>query len=333
MNENDKVVSTTRRLVLSKKGNMREFGVLVALIALVILFSITSPYFLKINNLLNIVRQISLLGIIAMGMTMIIVCAEIDLSVGAIYGAAATVCGMILTHGGSVWVSIVAALLVGIFFGTLNGVLTTYGRIPALIVTLGMMNVARGASLILSNARVISLSKRTVDTSGLQDFLFLGQGKIGEVPLISIIFVVVVIVANLIYSKTILGFRMKAVGGNELAAKAAGINKNMTKIIAFAITGLLCAVGGILNLSFLANVQGTTGTGIELDVIAAVIIGGTSLSGGEGTIIGTLIGVLIMGVLKNGIILLGVSPFFQMLIIGIVIIGAVAIDMWSRKNA
>ncbi len=314
------------------KGN-REFGVLAALIVLIALFSCTSPYFLKINNLLNIIRQISLLGIIAMGMTMVIVCAEIDLSVGAIYGAAATVCGLMLTHGCSVVFSIIAAMVVGVFFGVLNGVLTTYGKIPALIVTLGMMNVARGASLILSNARVISLSKRTVETTGLQDFLYLGQGRIYQIPIISIIFIVVVIAANLIYSKTIMGFRMRAVGGNELAAKAAGINKNLTKIIAFAITGFVCAIAGVLNLSFLANVQGTTGTGLELDVIAAVIIGGTSLSGGEGTIIGTLIGVLIMGVLKNGIILLGVSPFFQMLIIGIVIIAAVAFDMWSRKKA
>ncbi len=314
------------------KGN-REFGVLAALIVLIALFSCTSPYFLKINNLLNIIRQISLLGIIAMGMTMVIVCAEIDLSVGAIYGAAATVCGLMLTHGCSVVFSVIAAMVVGVFFGVLNGVLTTYGKIPALIVTLGMMNVARGASLILSNARVISLSKRTVETTGLQDFLYLGQGRIYQIPIISIIFIVVVIAANLIYSKTIMGFRMRAVGGNELAAKAAGINKNLTKIIAFAITGFVCAIAGVLNLSFLANVQGTTGTGLELDVIAAVIIGGTSLSGGEGTIIGTLIGVLIMGVLKNGIILLGVSPFFQMLIIGIVIIAAVAFDMWSRKKA
>ncbi len=328
----ENVALGSKKMKWMGKGN-REFGVLAALIVLIVLFSCTSPYFLKINNLLNIIRQISLLGIIAMGMTMVIVCAEIDLSVGAIYGAAATVCGLMLTHGCSVVFSVIAAMVVGVFFGVLNGVLTTYGKIPALIVTLGMMNVARGASLILSNARVISLSKRTVETTGLQDFLYLGQGRIYEVPIISIIFIVVVIAANLIYSKTIMGFRMRAVGGNELAAKAAGINKNMTKIIAFAITGFVCAIAGVLNLSFLANVQGTTGTGLELDVIAAVIIGGTSLSGGEGTIVGTLIGVLIMGVLKNGIILLGVSPFFQMLIIGIVIIAAVAFDMWSRKKA
>lgn len=310
----------------------RELGVLLALLLLVVFFSLTSPFFFKLNNLINIVRQVALLGIIAMGMTMIIVSGEIDLSVGAIYGAAAIVCGMVLTHGGSVFIALVAALATGIFFGLLNGVLTTYGRIPALIVTLGMMNIARGAALVLSNARVISLSRRTVETDGLDGFLFLGQGKIFQVPVISIIFIAVVIAANLLYSRTLLGFRMRAVGGNKMAAKAAGLNQNLIKIAAFGITGVLCALAGVLNIAFLANVQGTTGTGLELDVIAAVIIGGTSLNGGEGTIIGTLIGVLIMGVLKNGIILLGVSPFLQMLIIGIVIIVAVAIDMWSRKS-
>ncbi|WP_020612962.1 ABC transporter permease [Sediminispirochaeta bajacaliforniensis] len=320
-----------RKKQASKKAGHRELGVFFALLLLILFFSITSPFFFKLNNLINIVRQISLLGIIAMGMTMVIVSGEIDLSVGAIYGAAAIVSGMVLTHGGTVFLAVVAALATGIFFGALNGVLTTYGRIPALIVTLGMMNIARGAALVLCNARVISLSKRTVESSGLGAFLFLGQGKVFHIPVVSIIFIAVVIIANFLYSKTLLGFRLRAVGGNKLAAKAAGLNQNLIKIAAFGITGLLCALAGILNLSFLANVQGTTGTGLEMDVISAVIIGGTSLSGGEGTIIGTLIGVLIMGVLKNGIILLGVSPFFQMLIIGIVIIVAVGIDMWSRK--
>ena len=321
----------TMKLKLVGNSRIRELGVFLALILLIVFFSITSPYFLKLNNLINIIRQISLLGIIAMGMTLIIVCGEIDLSVGAIYGAAAIVCGMILTNGGPVWLALGVALLVGLFFGTLNGLLSTYGKIPALIVTLGMMNIARGAALVLSDARVISLSKRTVTATGLDRLLFVGQGKIFGIPVVSLIFILTVILVNMIFTKTILGFRMKAVGGNAAAAKAAGINQNLIKIVAFSVTGILCAVAGVLNLSFLANVQGTTGTGLELDAIAAVIIGGTSLNGGEGTIIGTLIGVLIMGVLKNGIVLLGVSPFFQMLIIGIVIISAVAIDMWSRK--
>lgn len=155
---------------------------------------------------------------------------------------------------------------------------------------------------------------------------------IRQVSLIGIIFLLTVAVAFLVYGRTLLGFRMRAVGGSARAALAAGIDAKVIKIAAFAITAFFCAVGGLLNLAFLANVQGTTGTGLELDVIAAVIIGGTSLKGGEGTILGTLIGVLIMGTLKNGIILMGVSPFWQMLIVGVVIIAAVAIDMWTKAT-
>ena len=311
---------------------VRELGIFLALVLLFIFFSFATPHFFNVGNLLNIIRQVSLIGILAMGMTMVIVTGEIDLSVGAIYGAAAIVGGFAMTQGLPVWLAVVAALLTGLVFGLLNGVLATYGRIPALIVTLGMMNVARGFALVLSGARVIALSKRTVDASGLDRFLFLGQGKILGIPVLSIVFLLTVAVAFLVYGRTLLGFRMRAVGGSAQAALAAGINAKVIKIAAFAITAFFCAVGGLLNLSFLANVQGTTGTGLELDVIAAVIIGGTSLKGGEGTILGTLIGVLIMGTLKNGIILMGVSPFWQMLIVGVVIIAAVAIDMWTKAT-
>ena len=311
---------------------VRELGIFLALVLLFVFFSFATPHFFNAGNLLNIIRQVSLIGILAMGMTMVIVTGEIDLSVGAIYGAAAIVGGFAMTQGLPVWLAVVAALLTGLVFGLLNGVLATYGRIPALIVTLGMMNVARGFALVLSGARVIALSKRTVDASGLDRFLFLGQGKILGIPVLSIVFLLTVAVAFLVYGRTLLGFRMRAVGGSARAALAAGIDAKVIKIAAFAITAFFCAVGGLLNLAFLANVQGTTGTGLELDVIAAVIIGGTSLKGGEGTILGTLIGVLIMGTLKNGIILMGVSPFWQMLIVGVVIIAAVAIDMWTKST-
>ena len=309
---------------------VREIGIFLALVLLFVFFSFATPHFFNAGNLLNIIRQVSLIGILAMGMTMVIVTGEIDLSVGAIYGAAAIVGGFAMTQGLPVWLAVVAALLTGLVFGLLNGVLATYGRIPALIVTLGMMNVARGFALVLSGARVIALSKRTVDASGLDRFLFLGQGKILGIPVLSIVFLLTVAVAFLVYGRTLLGFRMRAVGGSARSALAAGIDAKVIKIA--AITAFFCAVGGLLNLAFLANVQGTTGTGLELDVIAAVIIGGTSLKGGEGTILGTLIGVLIMGTLKNGIILMGVSPFWQMLIVGVVIIAAVAIDMWTKAT-
>jgi len=312
---------------------IREIGVLIALIFLFFGFSMASRYFFGVENLLNVLRQVSLLGIISMGMTMVIVSGEIDLSVGAVYGFASTIAGILMTSGFPIWTSLIVALIGGAVFGSLNGMLVTYGRIPALIVTLGTMNIARGAALIISKAQVIGISYRTVKDPNLNRFLFLGQGKLfGLIPMMCVFLIVIALISYVLFSRTMTGFHMRAVGGNVVAARASGINVKLIKLVAFSIIGFLCALAGILNLSFLANVQGTIGYGLELDVIAAVIIGGTSMSGGEGTILGTIIGVLIMGVLRNGLILIGVSPFWQILVIGVVIIGAVGIDMWTKKQ-
>jgi ribose/xylose/arabinose/galactoside ABC-type transport system permease subunit len=320
--------------VLSEVFKIREIGVLLALIILFLTFSFSSPFFFGLENLLNVLRQVSLLGIISMGMTMVIVSGEIDLSVGAVYGFGSTIAGILMTNNVSIWLSIVVALICGVAFGTMNGLLVTYARIPALIVTLGMMNVARGASLIISKAQVISTNYRTVTDTHIDAFLFLGQGKLfGVIPMMSVFLIIIAIASYMLFNATIIGYHMRGVGGNAAAARASGINVKTIKISAFAFTGLLCAVAGVLNLSFLANVQGTIGQGLELDVIAAVIIGGTTLAGGEGTILGTIIGVLIIGVLRNGLILLGVSPFWQILVIGVVIIGAVGIDMWTKRRS
>jgi len=327
----------TRGGILKRLFKIREMGVLVALLILFIFFSIANKHFFGVTNLLNVVRQVSLLGIIAMGMTMVITCAEIDLSVGSIYGLAATVAGMLMTKGHmAIWLSVATTLVACIAIGLLNGALVTYGRIPALIVTLGVMNIGRGAALILSQAQVIGINYRTVADKNVEGFLFIGQGKLLDtVPMLALFLIGITLISYLIFNRTIFGFHMRAVGGNPVAARASGLNAIRVKIVAFTILGLLCGVAGILNLSFLGNVQGTVGRGLELDVIAATIIGGTSMSGGSGTIIGTIIGVLIMGVLRNGIMLMGISPFWQEVLIGVVVIGAVAVDVWtsSKKRA
>lgn len=312
---------------------MKGKGVYLTLLALIVFFSFASPYFFRIDNLTNILRQISLLGIICMSMTMVITCGEIDLSVGAIYCLSAILGGLMMTNGCSIFISIVVALLVGIVIGVVNGYLVTYGKIPAMIVTLGMMNVVRGSALMLTEGRIINISSRNVASKALKSFLFLGQGRVLNIPVMTWFFIGIVIVSFLIYHESLLGFHFKAVGGNASAARASGIDDRKIKTIAFGFNGLFSALAGVLNMAFLSNIQGTSGQGMEMNVIAAVIIGGTSLSGGEGSVIGTVIGVLIIGVLNNGIILLGVSPFLQTLIIGLVIIGAVAIDTWSKRGA
>jgi ribose/xylose/arabinose/galactoside ABC-type transport system permease subunit len=327
-------VSTPRsRNPISVIFSVKETGILLGLIGLIIVFSLTSPFFLTLNNVVNIVRQISLLGIMAVGMTMVIVSGEFDLSVGSIYGMAGIILALLMTSGVPIWLAVVIALVSGATAGVLNGALTTYGRVPSLIVTLGMLNIARGFALVLSGGLNIGISKRTVSDPLLDAFMFIGRGKIwGIIPPMTIAFVVVVLIGVVFFHKNIIGFRMKAVGGNPDAARVSGINVKLIKIIAFMISGILAALGGVINISFLSNATGILGQGLELDVIAATILGGTSLTGGEGTIAGTVIGVLIIGVLRNGLVLVGVSPFMQMMIIGGVLIAAVAMDMWSRRK-
>ena len=307
-------------------------GVLLALIALVLFFSLSAKHFAKPSNLINILRQISLLGIICMSSTMVITTGEIDLSVGAVYCLSAIVSGMLMVSGVSICVSVLVALLIGSLIGVLNGVLVAYVKIPAMIVTLGMMDIARGIALIITDGRIINVSVRTISNPFLCNFIFLGQGKILNIPVMTLIFLIITLITGILYHKSLFGFHLKAVGGNANAARVSGINDKKIKVMAFGFNGLYSALAGLLNISFLSNIQGTSGNGMEMNVIAAVIIGGTSLSGGEGTIIGTLIGVLIIGVLNNGIIMMRISPFFQTLIIGIVIIGAVALDTLSKKR-
>lgn len=326
------------QLSTKAKGSIfqkKETGVFIALIALILFFSLTSDVFMSAKNWLNILRQISLLGIMSVGMTMVIVSGEFDLSVGSTFGMSAMMIGTFATIlGFPIWISIILGLASGLAVGLANGVLVTYGKIPSFIVTLGMLNIARGIALVITNGLVVVLNEKTVaDAASLQDFFYFGGGgKLGEFPIMIFYFIATIIAGYFLLHKTIIGFRMKAVGGNANAAKAVGINVNAVKIIAFSILGVLAGLAGMVNLAFLTNVQGTTGQGMELNVIAATVIGGTSIAGGEGSIVGTVVGVLIMGVLNNGLILIGVSTFVQTICIGAVIIGAVAIDVWTKRN-
>ena len=311
----------------------RELGIFAGLVILTVFFSLTTPVFLTLDNWMNIIRQVSILGILAVGMTMVIVSGEIDLSVGSVYGMSVVAMSVLMTHGVPIWLSVLAALAIGATAGIVNGVLVTWVRVPALIVTLGMLNMARGVAMIINGGLVVPLIPRLIKDPALSSFIFIGRGLFFDiVPTMSVGFLVIMVFGFVIYQKNIVGYRMRAVGGNSEAARVSGINVKLVKIVAFTILGFLAAFGGIINSAFMGNVQSTSGQGMELDVIAATILGGASLSGGEGTIVGTLIGVLLFGVLRNGLILLGVSPFVQMVLIGAVLIGAVALDMWSRRK-
>lgn len=313
----------------------RETGVFLAFLVMCAFLALTTDSFLTVANLLNVGRQVSLLGIMAVGMTFVLISGEIDLSIGSTYALAGLGAGMAIVAGYGVAPAIALGLSLGVLVGLINGLLSTFGRLPSLIATLGMMSVIRGVALLMTNGEPVTVNTRNgADPGVLETFLALGQGRIGDlVPMQLVFFILAAVLGWVLLARTSFGFRIFAVGGSPKAARVSGINVDAVKIWAFVVMGVLAAAAGILSMAFLPSGQaGRTGIGLELDVIAAVVVGGASLAGGSGSILGTVLGVLIIGVLRNGLVLSGVSPFTQEVMIGLVIIVAVAIDRWSIRS-
>jgi ribose transport system permease protein len=311
----------TREIIVQ---NSRQFGTLIGLILVTVVFWILSPYFLTLTNLLNIAEQTSINAIIAVGMTFVIIAAGIDLSVGSIVALSGVVMAGFLVGDQSEPLAIAIGLAVGACCGITNGLFISYGRLPAFIATLGMMSVARGAALFYTDGRPIS--------GFSPGFRFLATGELFSIPAPVVIMVIIYIIAAFVLNKTKLGRYTYAIGGNEEAATLSGINTKLIKTIIYGIAGLLSALAAVLLTARLNSAQPIAGMMYELDAIAAVVIGGSSLMGGEGKLSGTLIGAFIMGILRNGLNLLGLSSFTQQIIIGSVIILAVLVDTALRKD-
>jgi ribose transport system permease protein len=304
--------------------NARQFGTLIGLFGLVLIFWILSPYFLTVSNLLNITQQTSINAIIAVGMTFVIISAGIDLSVGSIMAFSGVVLASCLNAGMPVSISVLAGMSVGFICGIVNGLLISYGNLPPFIATLGMMSVARGAALLYTDGKPIS---------GFSDgFRAISTGEFLSIPVPIIIMIAVYLIAAFVLNRTKLGRYTYAIGGNEEASVLSGINTKYIKSMIYGLCGMLSGFAAVLLTARLNSAQPIAGIMYELDAIAAVVIGGTSLMGGEGRISGTLIGALIMQILRNGLNLLGVSSFIQQTIIGSVIIIAVLIDMFLKKK-
>jgi ribose transport system permease protein len=302
----------------------RQFGTLIGLLVLCTILWILSPFFLTVSNLLNIAQQTAINAIIAVGMTFVIITAGIDLSVGSMLAFSGVVLASVLKVDLPVPVAILAGLTVGFVCGLVNGILITIGRLPPFISTLGMMSVARGAALLYTKGRPVS--------GFSESFRSLASGEILHIPTPVIIMIVVYIIAHFVLTKTKLGRYTYAIGGNEEAALLSGVNVKFFKASVYGICGMLSGLAAVILTARLNSAQPIAGMMYELDAIAATVIGGTSLMGGEGTILGTLIGALIMGVLRNGLNLLGVSSFIQQIVIGSVIIIAVLADMALKKQ-
>ncbi|TAE28175.1 MAG: ABC transporter permease [Cytophagales bacterium] len=317
-------MNTTKTLISSKiSGQLGQYGLLVAFLLICVALAIISPKFLTVQNGLIIVTQVSINALLAFGVTFVIITGGIDLSIGSIVAVAGVVSAS-FAHPDSypVIVPMLMGLLVGVAFGALNGWVITRSNVPPFIVTLGTMTIGRGLALILSKGRPVS---------NLSDeFNFLGGGKILGIPTLIIILLVAFAVCSVVLRKTVLGRYMYAVGGNEPASRASGINVSRVKMKVYVLAGGLAALAGILLTSRISTGQPNAGEGFELDAIAATIIGGTSTTGGTGTMTGTLIGALLIGVISNGLDLLNVSSYYQQVVMGVIIVGAVVLDSLKK---
>ncbi|KMY44693.1 ribose ABC transporter permease [Bacillus sp. FJAT-27916] len=310
---------------INYKELLPKLGPLFGLLLLIVVLTLLNPNFLTVSNLLNVLRQVSISGLIAFGMTFVILTGGIDLSVGSTLALTGAVAASLIASGTDPIIAMGVALVLGLILGAINGIIITKGRVAPFIATLATMTVYRGLTLVYTEGKPVS---------GLGDsvaFQMFGKGYFLGIPVPVITTILAFVVLYLILHKTNFGRRVYAVGGNEEASKLSGINTDRVKIWVYAITGLLASVSALILTSRLNSAQPTAGESYELDAIAAVVLGGTSLTGGRGWIFGTLVGVLIIGVLNNGMNLIGVSSFFQQVVKGVVILLAVMLD--RKKQA
>ena len=305
---------------------IRELGIFAALLLICICLSIASPYFLVASNLLNVSRQMASIAIMAVGMTYLIIARDFDLSVGSTYGLVGIIAGLlVLNLGIDIWVAVPIVLAFGMLVGLFNGTLVAVVGIPSFIVTLGTLSILRGAALILSGGRPVS----DLPPSNFFDVF---AGEFYGVPAQTLWMTLILSVFGFVLAKTKFGYHVYATGGNPRAARLMGIKTRRVRIINFMIAGFLASFGGVMALAFLNTVPPTSGTALELDIISAVVIGGTALAGGTGSILGTFLGAAIMAVVRNGLVLLGISAYWQQAAIGTVIVVAVTLDVLSSRK-
>ncbi|MBM7687523.1 ribose ABC transporter permease [Enterococcus ureilyticus] len=311
--------------IKKKKIALGSLGPLLALVALVIVVTVLNPSFITPNNLLNLLRQVSINALIAFGMSFVILTGGIDLSVGSTLALSGALTAGLIANGISPILAMLFGMILGAFLGMVNGLLITKGKMAPFIATLATMTIYRGATLVYTDGNPITgIGKSFI-------FQFMGKGYLFGVPFPIIVMLVFFFLLYMLLHKTAFGKKTYAVGGNLKAAEIAGVKTDRIQIIIYTISGLMASISGIILTSRLNSAQPTAGQSYEMDAIAAVVLGGTSLSGGKGRLFGTLIGVLIIGTINNGLNLLGVSSFYQQIVKGLVIIVAVLLDRKQNK--
>lgn len=308
----------------NKASFISRYGLFIAFVILVVALSLAHSAFLTIPNVRNILLQVSINGILAVGMTMVIATGGIDLSTGSVLAFAGVVATSVAHPDQSLAAAILIGLVMGFLLGAVNGVLVAYCNIVPFIVTLGMTTIARGLALTYTNGRpVINL---------MPEFKALGQGSFLYIPGPIWALFLSLLIGWIILHKSVLGRYLLATGGNEIAAVASGVNTKWVKFFAYSFMGVMCGLAAILLAARTNAGAPNAGVGYELDAIAAVVIGGASLSGGRGTITGTLMGVIIIGIIQNGLDILNVSSYIQLIVKGIIIVGAVWLDQRNNKG-
>jgi ribose transport system permease protein len=307
-----------------QKETLQKYGPFLALIAVCIGLALLSPNFLSVSNSFDVMRQVSINAVIAFGMTLTILLGGIDLSVGSILAVSSVLAAMTMKGGHGAGLAAGIALLAGAAMGSLNGVVIAKGKVAPFIATLGTMTLLRGAALVLSNGSPISGFPS-------QLFAMLGGGYVARlIPVPVVLMLAMFAVFWFVLRRTVFGRHVYATGGNAEAAKLSGVNTDRVQILVYTVSGAMAALAGVILTSRLDSAQPTAGVGYELDAITAVVLGGTSLAGGRGWIFGTLVGALLIGVLNNGLNLMGVSAFYQQVVKGSVILLAVLLDRGGK---
>jgi len=320
MNQNKN--RTTNPIVGIVKNNV---GILSVLVLLCVIVSIATSKFLKPNNLISVLRQISINAYIALGMTLIIILGHIDLSVGAIVAMSGTLTvGFIVTQGLPIPVAILLGILLGMAAGLISGMIVTYFRVPAFIITMAMMNVCSGVAYVYSGGQATRINNDFFSAIGT-GYLF------NTIPLPVVYMIILIIVISFLLGKTKFGTYIYAIGGNREAARLSGVPIKKVEIAVFTISGVLSAFAGLVLCSRMYSGQPSVGSGYELDAIAACVLGGTSMSGGKGRISGTIFGAMVIGVISNGLNLIGVSSYWQLIVKGLIIACAVLLDSQKGK--
>ena len=301
-----------------------NMGILIALILICIFFAVSTKAFMTLTNMVNIFRQISIVGICAVGMTMIILTGGIDLSVGSVIGLSSITGAILLSKGVPIILTIILILALGAFVGIINGFCVNILEIPPMIATLGMMISIRGLVYVISGGMPVY---------GLpESFKILGQGSIGLIPISTILMIIIFILGYILLNCTVFGRHIYGIGGNKETARLSGVNVKGVIFVIYALAGFLGALAGLILMSRVNSGQPSAGDGYEMDVITAVVLGGVSVSGGEGKLSKVIIGVIFMGILANGMMMMNLNEYWQRVMKGLVLLVAVALDIRSRKK-